>query len=140
MSLEDDIKKAFGIKKPTGEKDSVNLSKSPLMATEELNTSQMGTDSKPVGLKPPPSVIDLDNLPGYEDWYQASETKRFYYFTKIGKTHRGSAEKMWVDLKKKQETIQIAETISKEKLDYNECMQELEELFKGRAERLKDEK
>ena len=55
--------------------------------------------------------IDLDNLPGYKEWYEASETKRFYYFTKLGKVHRGSKEVMFKDLAKVQDQLKIVKII-----------------------------
>ena len=78
-------------------------------------------------------TIDFNNLPGYKEWCNSSETKRFYYFTKIGKVHRGTKERMFWDLSKTEEQLEIVKTIPKY-MDYKNVMKELKEVLKKRNE------
>lgn len=89
----------LGIKKPTGEKDLVNLSKSPSVATEELIPSRMGTDSKLVGRITIPETIRT----GSKTIADTSVLRAFHLFM-TGKHDRGPKgdliNKLIIELKK----------------------------------------
>lgn len=92
----------------------------------------------PMAPRPPEPIhaeVDYDNLDGYDDWCKATETKRFYYFTKMGKVHRGSTDTMWTDLKHKEQAIKIVEEYKRgTKKDWKECMEEMKIVLKERKE------
>jgi len=85
-------------------------------------------------------AMDLDNIPGYKEWCNSSETKRFYYFTKLGKVHRGSSEKMVKDLEIKQKEIKDVKEIMEigrgTKLDRKALITELKMVLKERNNKL----
>lgn len=104
MSFEDKVRKKFGKVSKHDKKILQEMSpKADLIIYDELKPPK---ESEP--------VEDYDDLPGYKEWCEASETKRFYYFTKLGKVHRGSAKKMFTDLKQTVKTIKVVDAFAKE--------------------------
>ena len=109
-------------------------------------------DSKPptpVNKKPPKikenvNKLDLDDIPGYKEWCNSSETKRFYYYTKIGSVHRGSSEKMVKDLEIKQKEIKDVKEIMQvgrgNNLDRKALITELKIALKERKDKLAEQK
>ena len=109
-------------------------------------------DSKPPTsvIKKPPKTneniksMDLDNIPGYREWCNSSETKRFYYYTKIGSVHRGSSEKMVKDLEIKQKEIKDVKEIMQvgrgNNLDRKALITELKIALKERKDKLAKQK
>lgn len=88
--------------------------------------------------------LDLDEIPGYWEWCNSSETKRFYYYTKIGSVHRGSSKKMVKDLEIKQKEIkdvkEIMEVGRGTNLDRKALITELKIALKERNKKLAKQK
>ncbi|MHA1380711.1 MAG: hypothetical protein ACTSRG_20270 [Candidatus Helarchaeota archaeon] len=84
------------------------------LTKEEFALAQMGKGND--FLKSPPKQSENEKLleqikkmkaiSGYWKWVTSSETQRFYYFTRMEKTHRGSEEKLITDLKVKHQEIE----------------------------------
>jgi len=97
--------KRSGIKKPNMEKFKKNKNCQVQTKTkiEKIKAPKISEtkDSKPI------TIEDIN----YNKWCNSTETKRFYYFTVMGKTSRQNEQTMWDQLKTKQEIINITTSI-----------------------------
>lgn len=125
------------------------LAKQKLAEQKEKPIETKDLKSTPVTKKPPKikdSIVDLDldDIPGYRKWCNSLETKRFYYYTKMGSVHRGTSKKMVKDLEIKQKEIEdvkeIIETGRGTKLDRKSLITELKIALKERNEKLAKQK
>lgn len=113
--------------------------------SQEENFEDLKPPRAPVVPKTTENIknMDLDGIPGYWEWINSSETKRFYYFTKRGKVHRGSSEKIVKDLEIKQKEIkdvkEILEIGRGTKLDRKALITELKIALKQRNKKLEKE-
>lgn len=131
----DKVRRKLG--KPTGEIEVMHEDCGQILESESIRSI---TDSKPVGLKPPPLPkidISFDDL-DYDEIARSSEFRRFVYYIYTGKTHRGTLKKLDIDIKAHKEVSQIVTKLQRgSPQDFRECMKELEEKLKARRERLK---
>lgn len=88
--------------------------------------------------------MGMNDIPGYWEWCNSSETKRHYYFTKLGRVHRGSSKKMVKDLEIKQKEIKDVKEIMEigrgTKMDRKALITELKIVLNERKEKLAKQK
>ena len=132
---EERLDKAFG-KKPTGERSMLKTVRDddPSLAVKGF---PLTTDSKPVGLKPPPENIfrkaaDNTDFQRFITWIIKQVDPMFK-----GVTTRDN--KLMLSQINERAAIanQFTKLVRGSKMDYRECMNELEMVLKERAERLK---
>ena len=103
--------KRAGINKPNMEKFKKNkIDQDKIIKLRLPKKAITHKPSKIPGIKKINTNSKIEDI-NYIKWCNSAETKRFYYFTVIGKTSRKDEISMWKDIKAKQEIINIATTI-----------------------------